>query len=131
MYVTFEEYAGFGYDSVPESKFERYVLKSGYMVEKWTLNRVTDAILNSGDETIDTDIRKRIEWNKRGLCEITELIYANENPVLGESGAAIKSFSNEGYSETLAGMSQDEFDQRLLHILSTFFTQEQLCRRGG
>ena len=102
-------------------------------MEKWTLGRVTDEFLNpveGGEEP-----SQPIERNKRGICEIADLLYADEIKPIGQAGVAIKSFSNEGYSETLADTTsvaaRDRLDADIRAIMDTFFTREQLFRGVG
>ena len=128
--MSFEEYTEMGYDSIPEQRFYRYICKAGSIIETNTLGRVTDEFLNSEDSD-----QQLVKKNKRGICEVADLVYDFDNVATGESGAKIKSFSNEGYSETFVDKSttdaKQSFSQNLKDILSTFFTTEQLSRQAG
>lgn len=133
LFVTFQEYTEFGYDAIPELRFARFMIKAGGFVEKWTLGRVNYVVLNpANNEYVDDEL---IERNKRGICEIAELVFTRDNPAIGESGQPIKSFSNEGYSETLANAGTAEMDAffecEAMGILTAYFTPEQLYRGGG
>ena len=128
MYVTFDEYTRFGYNLIPREVFERYIINGGGLAERYTLGRVSADFLASA-----TNLSGLVERNKRGICELAELVYKRERLAIGEAGVPIRSFSNEGYSETLVDIKEQAaaFEYRLGEVLSTYFTPEQLCRRAG
>jgi len=121
MYATYDEYTDFGYSFIPESVFERYIIKAGFTVETQTLGRVTDEFLN--DAEVDEVLIMR---NKRGICEIAELVYLFDNVAVGESGSPIKSFSNEGYSEQMTDRSSSDA-RRGYNTKINSLTAEQLA----
>ena len=131
MFVSFREYVNFGYETIPKEQFERFINKAGYLTEKWTLGRVTDASLNPARKIRDALVQR----NKRGICELAELYFRKESRALGEAGSYIQSFSNEGYSETVADAGAVNtavaFEVESAAIFDTYFTPEQLCRRAG
>ena len=130
MYVTFDEYTRYGYNLIPREVFERYIIQGGGLAERYTLGRVNADFLASA-----TNLSGLVERNKRGICELAELVYKRERLAIGEAGVPIRSFSNEGYSETLADSSAEKraaaFELQASEILSAYFTPEQLCRRAG
>ncbi|WP_066689073.1 head-tail connector protein [Christensenella intestinihominis] len=129
MYVTHEDYTELGYNVVPKETFIRYEAKAEAVVRKYTFDRITDESLHP-EGTADAEERRIAEMNRRGICELAELFYLQGKSVTGESGAAIKSFSNEGYSETLDTSGHDEVtvQRKTVNIVRTYFTAEQLYR---
>ena len=59
-----------------------------------------------------------------------DALYLQDQSVTGESGAAIKSFSNEGYSETLdtSRNGAGETRKKIKDVMYTYFTRKQLYR---
>ena len=125
MFVTYREYLSFGYSAIPADKFPRFIYRAGALAEALTLGRVTVDFLNDADA--DAALAER---NKRGISEIAELMFSHYTQAIGEAGLPIKSFTNNGYSETYAdGESGSEaYQNALITICSTFFTREQLFR---
>ena len=132
-FVSYREYKRLGFSLIPRSAFNRFIARAGYTVETQTFGRVNAQWLN--EKSYDDDMRNLKERNMRGVCEIADLLYANDNRVIGESGGAIRSFSNEGYSETLADNASSDarlaFEKNLRDIINTYFTDYQLNRRMG
>lgn len=129
MYITREEYTGYGYSKVPKDDFARYAYNSEVIVRKYTFNRISDADLRP-DASADSDIKRTAEMNQRGVCEIVDVLYAQDQITVGESGAAIKSFSNEGYSETLdtSRNNASETNRKIRDIMVAYFTAKQRYR---
>lgn len=129
MYVTKEEYAALGYFSVLNEAFARYEAKAEAIVRRCTFDRISDADMRPGEEA-EYEVKRIAEMNQRGVCELMDVFYAQDQDVIGESGAAIKSFSNEGYSETLDSSKCDEtaVRQKVLSIVCAYFTPEQRYR---
>lgn len=129
MYIAYEDYTKLGYNAVPKETFTRYAAKAEAVIRKYTFDRITDADLHP-EESADAEKRRIAEMNQRGLCELAELFYLRAQHVTGESGAAIKSFSNEGYSETLDTSEHDEMtvQNKMASIVFAYFTAEQLYR---
>lgn len=129
MYITLEEYKNYGYSTVPETEFKRYAYNAETTVRKYTFDRISDADLRP-DESADAEVKRIAEMNQRGVCELVDVLYNQEQVTIGEAGAAIKSFSNEGYSETLdtSGQSAGEVRRKIRDIMYSFFTSEQLYR---
>ncbi len=129
MYITQEEYARLGYTAVPENTFSRYAVKAEAVVRKFTFDRISDEDLRP-DETAKEPARRVAELNQRGVCEVMDVLYAQDQSVIGAAGAPIKSFTNEGYSETLdtAGWSAVEAHRKIRDIMCIYFSAEQLYR---
>jgi hypothetical protein len=106
------------------------MFEAGHMVESWTLGRVTDESLNAGA----TD-RMLAQRNKRGVCEIADLLFRQATFGIGDAGVSISGFKNEGYSETFANTGAEEsgmmIERAVMRILDVYFTPEQVCRKGG
>ena len=138
MYIAYEDYTKLGYNAVPKETFTRYAAKAEAVIRKYTFDRITDADLHPEESvwlvlafsTMNAEKRRIAEMNQRGLCELAELFYLQAQHVTGESGAAIKSFSNEGYSETLDTSEHDEMtvQNKMASIVFAYFTAEQLYR---
>ena len=129
MYVTYNDYTELGYSIVPKEAFVRYAAKAEAIIRKYTFDRIADADLYP-EESADAEKRRIAEMNRRGVCELAELFYLQDQRTIGESGAAIKSFSNEGYSETLDTSEHDEMavQNKTVSIVRTYFTAAQLYR---
>ena len=132
MIVTFKEYKAFGYDLIPKKVFPKIITRAGLTVEQRTLGRVTEEWLANPGADIPPELVKR---NKRGICEIADLYFTLQNKPVGEAGAVIKSFSNEGYSETLADTTGESsrlvLENDVAAVMDIFFTPEQLFRGVG
>ena len=129
MYIVYEDYTKLGYNAAPKEAFARFAAKAEAVVRKYTFDRITDADMHP-EESADAEKRRIAEMNQRGLCELAELFYLQDQRVTGESGAAIKSFSNEGYSETLDTAEHDEatIQHKAVNIVLTYYTATQLYR---
>jgi hypothetical protein len=132
-HITYEMYRDFGFSAVPEDRFSQLITRAGLYAEEQTLGRIKWAfkpVIVDYDDYEDEELAER---NMRGICEIAELFFRNEAAV-GETGAAIIHFSNEGYSETYEGGAREQgqnlFHERMTRILFAYFTQAQLSRRG-
>ena len=111
MLLTYDEYTGLGYTSVPEAAFERYATMAAQTAKKHTLGRLRPAGLS--------------DVNKRGLCELTELFYRDATSgIVG----AVSGFSNGRYSESYAVPEAQAIDALAADIIGLYFTPEQLCR---
>jgi len=130
MYITFGDYTKLGYTAVPEDSFARFEMMASSKVRKHTFGRITFEELHRED--LSEEDRIVAEMNMRGICEITELLYNLNNPAVGETGAPIKSFSNEGYSETLTDKNDKSFldsaNSKINGIMSSYFLYDQLYR---
>ena len=129
MYITKEEYAGYGYSVVPETEFTRYAFKAEVTVREYTFDRINDADLRPDTEA-GSEVKRIAEMNQRGVCEVLDVLYKQDQVVIGELGAPIKSVTNEGVSETLDTSGQDasEVRRKIRDIMHIFFTSEQLFR---
>lgn len=111
MLLTYDEYTGLGYTSVPEAAFERYAAMAAQTAQKHTLGRLVPAGLS--------------DVNKRGLCELSELFYRDAT---GGIAGAISGFSNGRYSESYAAPEAQTVGTLAAEIIGLYFTPEQLCR---
>lgn len=129
MYITLDDYKKYGYTAVPETEFKRYAYNAEVTIRKYTFDRISDADMRP-DEQTDPEARRVAEMNQRGVCELVDALHKQEQETIGEAGAAIKSFSNEGYSETLdtSGQSASEVRRKIRDIMHLYFTSEQLYR---
>ena len=129
MYITWEEYTKYKYSAVPETEFERYAYNAETVVRKYTFDRISDADLHP-DEIADAEVKRIAEMNQSGVCELVDVLHKQEQETVGDAGAAIKSFSNEGYSETLdtSGQSAEVVQGKIQSIMRSYFTSEQLFR---
>jgi len=129
IHITREMYEDRGFSAIPESSFRTFITRAGYFIQEQTLKRVLWSIVPI---TVDEPLDEVKERNIYGICELAELFFRSEAAV-GENGAAIISFANEGYREvyeagTRSG-SSSLFEGRLSRIMSAYFTTEQLSRR--
>ncbi len=129
MYITQEDYTRLGYTAVPEAVFTRYAAKAEAVVRKLTFDRISGENLRPGADAGEY-ARRTAELNRRGVCEVMDVLYAQDQLAIGEAGAPIKSFTNEGYSETLdtAGWSAAEAHRKIRDIMCMYFSAGQLYR---
>jgi hypothetical protein len=99
MYVEYGEYKALGFRAVGEADFPRYEMKAEGIVRRFTFDRIADANLRP-PEAAGEEVKRTAEMNMRGVCEIIDACYARDRAAGGTDGSAVKSFSNEGYSET-------------------------------
>jgi len=125
MGISFSDYTAFGHRLIPEGDFNRWMTKAVLYTESITLQRVTNEFLGDGEG--DPVWKER---NRRGVCEIADILYKNDLKPVGESGAVISSFKNEGYSETYAdlGTARKAFKDSMDDVLTVYFKREQLYR---
>jgi len=121
-----------GFSAIPEDRFNVFISRAGLYVQEQTLNRLTWTFKPPSPALAEfTDLE---ESNIRGICDLAELFFRSEAAV-GENGAAIISFTNEGYREVYEGGARggsgELFQRRLNTILQAYFTAEQLSRRMG
>jgi len=133
--ITFQEYTDFGFSTIPENVFERWITEAFWIVERWSFGRVYPFEMAEDDPTEYAD-PILVERNKRGICAVADLVYGkNALSSATASGAQLKGFSNEGYSETYATMTpgdiEDQFNNELMRVMFMYFTQYQLHRRAG
>jgi hypothetical protein len=118
MYVSYGEYTGFGFSAVLENEFNRYETRAAKAADKYCFNRLSA-------ETLTED-------NKKGICEITELFYFEDNPQLNKTNKIVSSFNNNGYSENYkiqsAKSTEVGVEGRIRDLMRLFFTKEQLYR---
>jgi len=62
--------------------------------------------------------------NKRGLCEIADLYYAEKNQI----NRPVAGFSNENYREQYFQGEQVSLARQVWELMSMYFTKEQLYR---
>lgn len=129
MYISLKEYNFYGYTAIPDNAFDKYAYNAEAIIRKNTFNRISDSDLRP-DESADKEAKRIAEMNQRGVCEIMEALYAQDQVTIGEAGAAIKSVTNEGYSETLdtSRNGVTETRRKIRDALYTYFTPTQLYR---
>ena len=109
MCITYNDYEKFGYSVIPENDFARYA----NMAEK-TVRRV----IKNNKAKIFTDD------NKRGICEIADILYAENRQI----NRPIAGFSNENYKEQYFATRLLSTSEQVWEIMQIYFTQEQLYR---
>ncbi|GHU57306.1 hypothetical protein AGMMS49975_22630 [Clostridia bacterium] len=112
MYLTYDDYTALGYFEVNAAYFPRYEAMAEQTVKRYTQNRITDDNIT--------------ETNKRGVCEIIEVLYYDANPE--KQTAQVASFSNGRYSESYHLGAAKTTDERVAGLISIYFTQAQLFR---
>ena len=134
MYVTHEEYTRLGYDTVSEDKYPRYAVMADQTVRRYTQNRISVADMNP-PTSAKKDVRYTAETNRRGVCELVDLFFLQNNPSSDAAVAKqpVASYSNRNYSENYAMPSYDggavaTIDQQVADVIATFFTAEQKWR---
>lgn len=135
-------YEARGYSAIPVDRFKTFITRAGLFAQEKTLGRVKWSFASQTEPTqedypdynIDEfedafDLR---EQNIHGICTLADLYFRSEAAV-GESGATLISFINEGYHETYEGLAQGGYIELLNHRLSSIlfahFSAEQLSRR--
>lgn len=143
-------YETLGFSAIPEDRFAVFINRAGFYVQERTLGRCRWGLTehpppSNADASSPYETRKDVvenipnelngtlkSRNILGICEIADLFFRSEAAV-GENGAAIISFSNEGYRETYEGSARggslDLFSLRLTNIMAAYFSVEQLSRR--
>lgn len=109
MLLTYEDYTGLGYSSIPADSFERWKAKAELTAKKYTMGRLNASTLDDN--------------GKRGLCELAELFYSD-----GASGVKygpVTSFSNGRYSESYEPRTVDEL---AAYIIGLYFPPDLTCR---
>jgi len=129
MYLKYEEYQELGYTKVPDEVFEQYEADAEALVRGFTFNRITDDDMRPSEDA-DAEAQRIAVMNRRGMCRLIDLYYSQSHEVIGEKGGVIKSFTNEGYTETLDTAAKDEklVQEKAKRIIFTYFTPEQLYR---
>lgn len=134
VYVTFNEYQALGYNAVTDANdFSRYELPAEQVVRRYTQNRISDVDLHPPDSA-DAETKRVAELNQRGVCEMVDALYANENPSsdFAKKRTPIIGFSNAKYSETYAlrtqGSAETTLEQEQTAIMGMYFTDDQLWR---
>lgn len=141
IHITYEMYTGRGFTALDEDRFSLYITRAGLYIQEITFGRITwlfspPSIPDGGEDATPPPIGvfdDLTERNIRGICDLADLFFRNEAAISPETGAAIISFTNEGYRETYEGGARAGsgtlFDSRLERILQTYFTTAQLSRR--
>jgi hypothetical protein len=128
MYVDYEEYKKLGFSAVAEADFPRYEMKAEAVVRRFTFDRITDEDLRAPGDA-DGEARRIAEMNKYGVCEIIDACHAADMGAR-EEGPAVRSFSNNGYSETYEGAAERRLasDDIIAAYVNEYFTPEQRYR---
>jgi hypothetical protein len=132
LHVTYEQYLAMGYSAVPENTFTTLISRAGLYAETITLGRARWSYTPLPDQDDAPEVAALRERNMRGICELADLYHRSEAAV-GENGAAIIAFTNEGYRETYESGSRGQgvvlLQYRLATIINAFFTTAQRSRR--
>lgn len=139
MYITHDDYKALGYTVVPDSEFDRYNVRAEALVRKVTQNRI--ATMTPSEEA-DTDAARIVDLNRRGVCELIDLMWLADNPQSDAAAArqVVTSFSNQEYSERYLGSDRGDAaaastgQNGINDVLNLYFTPQQLWRavnRGG
>jgi len=112
MCVTFNDYEKFGCSVIPEEDFGRYSIMAEKTVRRFMKNNKTGKS------------EKFTEDNKRGICEIADILYAEHKQL----NRPIAGFSNENYKEQYFEGSRLSLSEQVWEIMQIYFTQEQLYR---
>jgi len=107
--IRYNDYEKFGYSVIPEEEFARY----SNMAEK-TVRRVIKYNKTYGFT----------EDNKKGICEIADILYAEQKQI----NRPIAGFSNENYREQYFKAGRLSTAEQIWDIMQIYFTQEQLYR---
>lgn len=129
MYVTYEEYKELGYIAAREENFTRYEAQAEAIVRCFTFDRISDADLHP-DESAGEEEKRIAQMNKHGVCQLIDACISTQPGVEGSADAPVKSFTNEGYSETYESTAerQSAFKSLVLTCINSFFTAEQRYR---
>ena len=111
MYITYRDYQNLGYSVIPESEFSRYANMSEKVARRFMAGYTINAI-NITDE------------NKRGLCEIADLFYAEQNQI----NRPLAGFGNDNYREQYFEGLHLSLPEQVWNIVRIYFTREQLYR---
>ena len=109
MYITYGDYQSLGYSAVPKKEFKRYSVMAEKTARRYAAGH---KIVNVSSD------------NKRGLCEITDLYYAEKNQL----NRPVSGFSNENYREQYFQGERVSFARQVWEALCIYFTPEQLYR---
>lgn len=135
-YVNYSQYTGLGYDAISETAFPRWEAKAENEARRRILNKASPFIL-SVDESSDYNENNPTYWaeqNQRGICEIADAFYLLDKALSdGEPGPAVKSFSNQNYSESYASQIETQKSSSIAidGLFLANFTRAQLSRRAG
>lgn len=141
MYITRDDYTELGYKFVPADEFPRYNARAEALVRKVTQNRI--ATMTPPDDA-DAETARIMELNRRGVCELIDLMWLADNPrsEAAEARQVVTGFSNQEYSEQYLGSNRGGGGSAVVSteqlstsdVLSLYFTPGQLWRgieRGG
>lgn len=109
MYLEYGEFTTFGGSGVSEGNFSRLEYRVEKLLDLETHSRVKA-------------MKKVPEAVKRALVELIMIDVRNADVLSG--GAAVKSFSTDGYSETVEAMTADKIDFLRGTILYEFLAEE-------
>ena len=130
--MTYTDYTELGYSAVTETEFPRYLA----LAEGFVRLRIQNRLYIKPDDTPGPyNHHDPVFWatmNQRGLCEIIDLFFIDQNPNSDFALAhkAVTSFSNMDYSESYGSnrQSSDAEPDRKTEMLGTYFTAAQLWR---
>ena len=109
MHITYNDYINFGHSVIPEEDFARYSDIAEKSVKRFiktfTSENATDA-------------------NKRGICEIADILYAEQNQI----NRPISGFSNENYREQYFEGSRLSSSELVWEMIRLYFTHEEVYR---
>lgn len=111
--ITYTEYAKLGYSTIPKDEFSRYEAKAALTAHKYTFGRLNRT--------------KLTESNRRGICELADLYYSEDNNL----NRKVSGFTTNKYSETWAvrgGDSLPSAEQSAYALMQIYFAAELLYR---
>ena len=111
MCIKYIDYKNFGYSLIPGEEFERY----SAMAEK-TIRR----FIKNGD----SEFTEFTDENKRGICEVADILYADNNQLNNQ----LAGYSNENYREQYFRGARLSPSEKIWEIAGAYFSREQLHR---
>jgi len=110
MIINYSDYINLGYSMIPEKEFARYSV----MAER-TARRFAD---------FETDACGVSDDNRRGICEIADILYAEKNQL----NRPLAGFANEKYRESYAAGRRFDPGEKIWEIMAAYFSRGQLYR---
>ena len=134
MQITFDKYKSLGYGTVSAGTFSRYAALAENSIRRRMLFRPFIVESDSPGSYNLNDPAYWAEQNQRGICEVIDLVFLQENPnsEAAKARRTINSFQNGDYSEDY-GSPQFERDNSQAQssgdpvsaVVMAFFTPAQ------
>lgn len=139
MYLTYEDYTDLGYGAVSAIEFPRYAAMAENSIRRIIQNRPFIRETDAPDSYNLNDPDHWAEQNRRGICELINIKYAEQEPNgdYAKSKRTINSWSNAKYSENYGSPryeptnSQGATADPVMEITGMYFTPDQLWRGIG